>query len=169
MIVDLPLNYALTSGQDRIIPTEDDARLIVPSTLAPVVLALQPTKVDTAGVTQFQSVIDSVLVTRAPASAQLDTTVVTIQRGLWELELELSFNADFASTPAAPTAVSMVLSYQGALTILSNIFMHAGDATTLSRYRLLLSSSADIILRTPATAAGQNVSARLNVNAIRIL
>jgi len=169
VIVDLPLNYGLVVGQDRVIQQTDDARLYVPPAINPVVLALQPSKVNTPGADQIQSAIESTLVTRAPLSTSLDTTVMRLAKGLWELELELSFNADFGSSPATPSQIQMVFNYQTGFIVLSNLFLHAGDATTYSRYRVLISSVGIILLRTPATAAAQNLSARLNVNAIRIL
>ena len=169
MIVDFPMNFGLVVGQDRVIPEDNDARLYVPPSIVPVVLALQRTSIDITGNTNSESVVDSQVVTRAPSSGALDTTIVLLTKGLWEIEAELSYNSDFASVPATPSVVQLGLVYQGITTNLSNLFLHIGDATTYSRWRFLFTSAASLILRTPATGVGQNLTARAGLNGIRIL
>lgn len=174
MIVDNPINYGLVVGQQRLIPEVDDARLQVPSIIMPIVGALQTTNVvllAQAAVEQSQSCLLSNVVSRAPSSAQQDTTVLTLAKGLWELEFEQIAHLDYGGTPGALVRVQTMLQYQGQQTAVLTFMVGTGGGvgSAYNRFRFLFNSVASVFMRTPATGVAQNVAHQLTMNAIKIL
>jgi len=172
MIVDSPVNFGLTLGQDRRIPQDDDAQVIIPASILPVVLALQTHKSDDAIVptaAQSVSVIAGTTLTQAPSAAEAQSDIIILAPGLWELELTLSSWFNF--TPAAPATrgASIVMLYQATTMFLLDRWTQSGSFTDFNRLRFLLSSQAIVSLIAGATGAAQNNSSRAIVNAIRIL
>lgn len=173
MIVDSPINYALAVGQDRIVPTEDDTKLFIPASLQPVVIAMQPTQIgstlDALTTRRVFSTFAATEAIRAPLSGINQVNLMTLGKGYWELQMELTSQADFTGTPAAPSRVVSNLFYQSQNLAMMTDYHIVGVSTKYFTMRILLTDVAIVSLIQPATGAAQNLVSRLTVNAIKVL
>lgn len=170
MIIDGPFNYSLTAGQLRVIPTSEDTKTVVPASIQPVVGAMQTTMSGLTSATPRETSFLTETERIQPAStAGIAVGVVTLVKGLWELEMNLSFQSDFAGTPAVPLRVRSQLSYQGNVFDLISFYLTIGAREQFARFRLLLVDTGNVALNVPSTGAAQTMVGRLLVNATRVL
>lgn len=171
MIVDSGLNIGLAVGQDRRLMQEGDAQVVIPPTILPVVLALQPLA---AMPGQNDTPVTSFLYHREFSTPQntgaAETRICILSKGLWELELSIASWFNYAMILATPSFVSFTLDYQGTnLITLLKRYATSGSFTDYNRLRILLQSDADINAENPVTGVGQNCVSDFTLNAIRIL
>lgn len=174
MIISLPLTSDVALGENRIIEP-DDSQVSIPNTILPI-LNFQHVTLNPGNPTATDEQRDSTLlgrtIIRAPSLPQLDTQLLTLAKGLWELELMLTSIADFAATPANLAMVEVLMLYPltgivfHRLALVPNII---GGNTHYVNHRFLLNAPARLDLRTPATAVGQNVTGIVSLNCVRIL
>lgn len=173
MIIDSPINFGLGSGQDRIIPQEDDARIVIPNTILPTIKALQPQQIGIVGdaaVRRVFSTIAQITQLRGPSSTSLIVGLMTLGKGYWSIRMEMAWQADFAGTAAAPVFIAVNFSSQGqSLSLLNVPLAVIGGGVETSTYEMLLTGDSVIAIQTPATGVAQNLMARLTVNASKLL
>lgn len=173
MIVTIPLTTDLTLGVNQSLQGLD-SEVELPPTIVPIVPLLHVTinaGIPSATDEQRDSTLIGRSVIRGPSLAQLDTNVLTLAKGLWELDIELTNIADFAATPANAAMVEFQMIYQPSgvshrLAVVPNII---GGNTHYVKHLFLLNTTALLFIRTPATIAAQNVTAILSLNAVRFL
>lgn len=172
MIIDGPITFDLTMGSDRRIPQSEDAQTQVPSVVIPVVLALKPTVIDNGGGNLiFTSTVSDVALSVAPSSAASFSAIHILSPGLWELEMAMSSNFNFAMVAGTPGGCGIELqdAITGGRTAVIFRSAFSGSAVDGARLRLLLVKQISLRMFFTATAVAQNIDFRAMVNCIRIL
>lgn len=170
MIVNSPLPYDLTLGHEGRQPQDGDNQLIVPNTVLPAVLAIQPTRVlGNPAVSNEQSLIAEISRFNVNQAASNDL-IMTLPPGLFELEYWMSISSDFTVVPAAGVEGARILLVHGASTFaLISRFFAVGSFYDYGRARFLFQTTTSLEARVGVTLVAQNVRSRFTVNAIRIL
>jgi len=172
VIVDGPITYDLTLGQERRISQESDAQTVVPPSVSPVVLAIRPTVLRTqpANPTEQGSSLFHFFIARLNQAAAT-TVLVTLPRGLWELELSQSCAFDYAAAFPLATLSGCEIQLAGSIATVALLvrFPTIGAFVDYNRLRVLLQESMTINSFVPATGAAQNLAQKITVNCIRIL
>lgn len=172
MIIDGPITFDLTLGADRRIPQPEDARLVVPPIMTPVVLSLKPTRIQDAFAGQ---ITDSSLLTDFFVSRlnQVGTTfsIANLVPGLWEIELTMASFFDY--TPAPPLVIGsplrvIIFTATETVIVLAR-FPTAGSFTDFNRLRILTPVNVTVGCSVPTTGATDDLSVYVTLNAIRIL
>lgn len=172
MILNRPLLYDLTQGDEARIPTADDATLILPPVLQPVVLALRstvlltqppnPTLSGSAMFDFFQARVNGVATT---------SSMVTLPKGLWELELSMATSFDYTPVPPLTnlSPVEIQLSNSLSTIVIVSRFPAIGSHQDFNRLRLLLLEPTSLNLFVPLTGVTDDLAVQLSCNCIRIL
>ena len=172
MIIDGPITFDLTLGQDRRVPQEGDAQTDVPPVINPVVLALRPTRLLTqpANPTLTDSTLFDFFISRVNQVA-LTSTLVTLAKGLWELEMSVASIFDFNPVPPLTNASPVELSLTNSLvtTVIGSRFPAIGSFTDYNRLRILLLEPTAINLFVPLTGVTDDLSVQVSLNCIRII
>lgn len=170
MIVDSPMNIALAIGQERRRIENGDAQLSIPPVILPVLLGLQPhTVAVSSSVVQNQSVLAKQQTVRVNQAA-ITQTIITLGKGLWELEMTLATQFNYLGAVGTLNGSHLQLLYPGPTAInLLERFAQIGTFTDYNRMRLLLTQDVTLQLVMDITGVGQNMDASCTINCIRIL
>lgn len=164
-------NYNITQGDFLRTPQENDASVVVPPTVLPVVLSLRPTIVNQPNsIDQDGSTLEWNFIARNNQAAA-STPIIRIKAGLWELEVTCATWFNYTPTPPLTSASDAGLSfqYEGITTPILARYPQTGSFTDFNRLRILIKSVAEISLVYPATGAAEHLIIKGVVNAIRIL
>lgn len=168
MILDSSLIFQMTSGDAKRIPESGDTQLTVPATVLPIVLALRPLTAIAVGAQIDDSAFISVVQSRSNVAA-LDQIIMTLNPGVWEIELQLAVNSNVPASLGTSIRTSIDYLYQGvtnpALSVMSGPFLNS----LFGRNRVLLTSPLSIVFHIVAVAVAQNIDSIASVNAIRII
>lgn len=170
MIVNQQTAYDLTLGADRREPQREDAQIIIPSTIMPVVNSLRPHSINNATTLFSDTFLAAALSSRAASQAALTTLAFTISAGLWEITFVMaswfdyvgaaaSFNVNQIQINIVPGQPQVVLHRRSAI----------GSFTDSVVQRFLLRKSATIEMVSPVTTVAQNNELQVGINAIRVL
>lgn len=172
MIVDGPYTFDLTVGADRRIPDTNDAQTVIPPSVSPVVLGLKPTRFFNgfAGVTPLTlSTLIQGDLSRLNQAA-ISQLVCVLAPGLWELELTLATQFDYAGTVATFNGADIsIVDSGGRVVKLLTRLAAVGTFSDFDRRRILILDQCNVNLDVSITGAAQHLDARVCVNAIRIL
>ncbi len=169
MIIDGVNVLDLAIGTDRRIPEEGDTSLRIPSSILPVLLnakrhtvpALSTDVMDVSFITENSQSLNN--------QGTTSSVCVSLARGLWELELILVSQFDFASAVAGFKMSDIILTFKGADRRLLSRMAAIGSFTDYNRLRLLLDQTTTIKIRGSATALGEHLDQMAIINGIRIL
>lgn len=175
------LTYPLRVLFGTVQPDVNDNPIILPPTLQPVVEFPGVLKVSSVGssaasATETQdTIISANRFITAPSSGSTYNAVVTLSAGLWRIDVNFCFLADFAEPIAgAPTIGTSdgveLFNPQGQFTFL---FVHSFIANTplvvsFTRYLNLAADNFSVGYRNTVTGVGQNAQATLSVAASRL-
>lgn len=171
MIVDSPVTSDLTLGQDKRIPEQADSQTVVPASVIPVVLALRPTNIPSGGVgvTIVDSGMFSLDISRTNQAA-VTQALVTLAPGLWELEMTLATQFDYAGAVGTLNGADIEFSDSiGRTARVLSRFAQVGTFSDFNRVRILPRNPLNVNLTVSITAVGQHLDARVFLNCIRII
>lgn len=171
VIFDAPFISDLAVGSDRVIPTEGDAQLFMPPVLQPVVEPLRSHVVsnlstDIANVSRISERQNTYLNQAATSDA-----LITLPKGLYELEISISAHANF-TTLVLGNSVTIDLVYQGFTITLFALKLAANNPQNFNfTRRLLLITEGLLEVRVPSTnaVATNSIAYEIGLNVIRIL
>ena len=171
MIVSTPIITTLAIGSDRRTVEKGDNEPVIPNSLLINIPSMHQTLIANLG-TEVQrfSCLNIVETTRTNQAA-LDTTVMTLAAGLWEIYLSMTnaFNWAHVVGGGAGEVEISVTTMGNDLTLLSE-FAAIGTKGSFSRlYRFLFLNTAVIHHFIALTGVGQTTDANATVNAVKLL
>jgi hypothetical protein len=171
MIVDTPFTFDMTVGQERRIPQDGDNQLLIPPTLNGVFLGLRPTSI--GGAQGAVPIRESFLVQQdlfRNNQAAVSQLLLTLPAGLFELEMTLSTQFDYAGAVGTANGATIQLTDAlGNIVRMLSRFAAIGTFVDYNRVRLLLRAASSLNLDVSITTVAQHLDVRAAVNAIRIL
>lgn len=168
MIIDFPLLSDLALGADKVIAQPGDNTVEIPSNVLPVIFPISRLGVSTNFTDRATS---SKLANQQNTFLNVASTtdsVLTLPKGLYTLEMNLSIRANFTTVVLADM-VEVLLTYQvNSLRLGALAANTSTDKLELSRY-ILLDSEATLQVRVPATnaIATNSIHYKFSVNCIR--
>ena len=169
MIIDGVNVLDLALGANRRIVQDGDTQLAIPSTILPVLLNIRRTQTGIqTGTPQEQSVLSEANQATNNAATS-SVSIMTLQGGLWELELILCSQFDFSNAFGSLVTADITLNYKGLARRLLSRIASIGTFTDYQRMRVLLEDNCQMNLRNGTTGAAEHMTTLAIVNAIRVL
>jgi hypothetical protein len=170
MIVDSAINIGLAIGVDRRILNADDTQVQIPSIIMPTLPAMQPTQPFSGAaeiLTASTIVSGSSTVTN---QAQADTQIITVAKGLWELQFIVNGFFNYATAGGLVVGAALKWTYLGApIRSFYQRFAAIGTFVDVFTLRYLFQSNAILTMTQGITGVGQTADLIVNLNAIRLL
>jgi len=171
MIVDSPLVIELARGQEKRIIEAGDAQLIVPPVLNTSMELVQPTLFNPGALTAVRVGSMSEVSTTRTNQAAASTTFMTLQPGVYNLQLFLSARFNYSTLPNATPDVSIRLVNAGG-SIVRVLGFHAANGISAAlpvQLEVNLIDVTTVELRTELNGVGQTLDALAMCNAVRRL
>lgn len=169
MIVDGTNNMDLAIGQDRRIPQDGDAQIVIPGTINPVLLTLFPHGLGPGAATILnRSAAYSAQQTRTNQAANL-LPFATLAKGLYEFEMQMITAFNYAAAAASFLGCQLMLGYLGVNVELMRRIASNGSFVDYNRMRMLLTAQATLNINTDLTGVGQTADCAVIINVIRVL
>lgn len=156
MISDTPLIIDLLQGVERRIGEDGDAQFTVPSVgVVSIPLATPTLNVGGSGAgTQRNSLCGQSEFTLTNGGFVL-TNLVTLTKGLWRINLDLTTLFNFTATAGARTSVNVMMAYQGVTLALLKRMAFIGSFRDYVSFLILINSALDLTHRSDTNSVGQ--------------
>lgn len=167
MIIDSPAVVDIAVGVDRRIMEAGDAQVMLKPEVDLEVPLMKATRTVRSTTTEQQESAFVHLSQTRTNQAALTTTIMTLAKGLWTVQISLSTKFNWSVAAATLAGVKAEMVYSGDTNTLLIHWANTLSNHSQMEYSFLLIESAIIQLTTDVTGAAQTSDARCSVNAIR--
>lgn len=169
MIIDSASIIDLASGAERRVIQLGDGQILVPSVLQPVVDHILPTLIPVfaSQVNRTSFLLDSFI----NVQNAVDTTsiVCTLAAGMWDLDMGLNSQFNFAKGLPLLIGTLIVFSYQGQTVSLMGRQPSIGSFYDVRKVRILTRDISTLSVRTGLNGVGQATDLVFQISAARVL
>lgn len=169
MIIDSTAIVDLAVGVDRRIIEVGDVQIALRSEVGLQVPLIKTTRsVRDTAIVQNESAFLHLSQLRVNQAA-LTTAIMTLSKGLWEIQVALTSKFNWLVAPGTLGGVRIEMVYSGDTNTLIYHLATIGTFTNYVVFNYLLNETAVLQFVTDITGVGQNSDARVSVNAVRRL